>query len=372
MTPQLKLQSLHQAGKHGKVKEQGEAAVKLQSLHPGRKARKEAKDQDAAEVSLYIETKSTKDNHEKKMAATKIQTVHRGRKAKVSRKKRKDAAVQIQKVQRGNLLRKENTFLEEIESLTSNAATVSQILEIAQLSNAKANDWLVDQGYNDIDKLIEMDRDHIDQLLSFVCINSAFSNSRDLYRIISAFKGTGPKMKSNIEDVCKDRRTELGNLKYKNNTSGSAPFIVSCKTGALNDVQRFVELGIGDINMMGAADDSLNECTGLMLAAMNEHVDVVKFLLQLPSIDVSICSSRGWNALHVAAWKNAESTETVQLLADHSTCTTNVLNAKSIYGETPLDKAMGNTCELQNSIVEVLRAKGGRTYKESKKDMSAS
>ena len=39
-----------------------------------------------------------------------------------------------------------------------------------------------------------------------------------------------------------------------------------------------MELGIGDINMMGAADDSLNECTGLMLAAMNEHVDVVKFL----------------------------------------------------------------------------------------------
>ena len=253
-------------------------------------------------------------------------------------------------------------------------ATVSQILEIAQLSNAKANDWLVDQGYNDIDKLIEMDREHIDQLLSFVCKKSTFSNSRDLYRMIAAFKGVGPKLKSNIEEICKVRRTELEQLnsKYKNNTSGSAPFIVSCKTGALNDVQRFVELGIGDINMMGAADDSLNECTGLMLAAMNEHVDVVKFLLQLPSIDVSICTSRGWNALHVAAWKNAESTETVQLLADHSTCTTNVLNAKSIYGETPLDKAMGNTCEVQNSIVEVLRAKGGRTYKENKKDRSAS
>ena len=142
--------------------------MKLQSLHRGRKARK--------------------DNHEKKRAATKIQTLHRGRKAKVSRKKRKDAAVQIQKVQRGNLLRKEGAFLEEIESLTSNAASVSQILEIAQLSNAKANDWLVD-GYNDIDKLIEMDREHIDQLLSFVCKKSTFSNSRDLYRMIAAFKG---------------------------------------------------------------------------------------------------------------------------------------------------------------------------------------
>ena len=85
----MKLQSLHRGRKARKeAKEQGDAAVKLQSLHRGRKARKEAKEQGDA--------------------AVKLQSLHRGRKARKEAKEQGDAAVKLQSLHRGRKARKDN------------------------------------------------------------------------------------------------------------------------------------------------------------------------------------------------------------------------------------------------------------------------
>eukprot|EP00942_MAST-04A_sp_MAST-4A-sp1_P009581 g9581.t1 len=103
------------------------------------------------------------------------------------------------------------------------------------------------------------------------------------------------------------------------------------------------------------------ECTPLMIAAKNEHFQIVKYLIEQGEADPNIANSYGRNALHVAAWKNRTNTELIELLLTHMTL--NSINKKtSWWGATPLDYAYRNyNSPIQQEIIALLRSKGGYT-----------
>ena len=88
------------------------------------------------------------------------------------------------------------------------------------------------------------------------------------------------------------------------------------------------------------------------MAARYERLDVVKYLLSLPQIDVSLTDDTvSWNALHCACYNNKHSLELLKLLLGHSTCNERVINKTDNVGRTPLDKAQyNNKGELKNEI----------------------
>ena len=54
-----------------------------------------------------------------------------------------------------------------------------------------------------------------------------------------------------------------------------------------------------------------------MIAARNEHFQIVKYLIEQGEADPNIADSDGWNALHYAAETNRTNTELIELLLTH-------------------------------------------------------
>ena len=90
---------------------------------------------------------------------------------------------------------------------------------------------------------------------------------------------------------------------------------------------------------MEGEDSGGYESTGLGIASRNEHINVVKYLLSTPDANVAAINKYGYNALHLAAWKNKKDLDTINLLLSHKSCTRKVLNAIAHIGCTPLDLA---------------------------------
>ena len=166
-------------------------------------------------------------------------------------------------------------------------------------------------------------------------------------------------------------------------TAGRIPtfFIFACQRGRMVDVELFVNLHpfhkyITNRDVNGYRDemtlkDMVNqvcrdsrgvECTPLMIAARNEHFQVVQYLIEQGEADPNIATSGGWNALHLAAGYNKTSTETIELLLTHMTL--NSINKKtSTGGATPLNFAYyNNNSPLRQEIIALLRSKGGRAH----------
>ena len=101
------------------------------------------------------------------------------------------------------------------------------------------------------------------------------------------------------------------------------------------------------------------ERTPLMIAARNEHFQIVKYLIEQGEADPNIANSDGWNALHwVAGWIRT-TTELIELLMTHMSL--NSINKKNSYGDTPLDCAYANhRSPIQQEIIALLRSKGGK------------
>ena len=98
------------------------------------------------------------------------------------------------------------------------------------------------------------------------------------------------------------------------------------------------------------------ECTPLMIAAWNEHFQVVKYLIEQGEADPNIANSTGWNALHLAATGNRANAGLILLLVDHMTLDN--INKKSRAGYTPLDLAYRhNRSPLRQEIIALLRSK---------------
>ena len=127
----------------------------------------------------------------------------------------------------------------------------------------------------------------------------------------------------------------------------------ACATGKLNDVK--VLLTINNIDNFGSSAESYG--TPLMVAAENEHIQVVQYLIG-EGADPNIATSYGWNALHWAASNNRTTTELIELLLTNMPL--NSINKKS-WGDTPLDCAYRNNhTPLRQEIIALLRSKGGK------------
>ena len=148
-------------------------------------------------------------------------------------------------------------------------------------------------------------------------------------------------------------------------------FVIACEKGEIGTVKFLIEYGkVNDVNITGKRSNGWDGYTGLMMAARNEHVPVVQYLLSLPSIDVSICGGVGWNALHHACYGNKKSLDVIKLLLGHPTATQYgradyAINQIDDVGRTPLDKAhYNNKSELKDEIIQLLRNHGGLSRRE--------
>eukprot|EP00942_MAST-04A_sp_MAST-4A-sp1_P010981 g10981.t1 len=104
------------------------------------------------------------------------------------------------------------------------------------------------------------------------------------------------------------------------------------------------------------------EYTPLMLAAGNEHFQVVKYLIEQGEADPNIADSDGVNALHLAAGWNRTNTELIELLLTHMSL--NSINQKAGAGDTPLGNAYKyNDSPHRQEIIALLRLKGGKANK---------
>ena len=70
-----------------------------------------------------------------------------------------------------------------------------------------------------------------------------------------------------------------------------------------------------------------------MIAAMHEHFQIVKYLIEQGEADPNIASSHGWNALHYAARYNKKNTKVIELLLTNMPL--NSINKKGSGGALP-------------------------------------
>ena len=164
--------------------------------------------------------------------------------------------------------------------------------------------------------------------------------------------------------------------RYGNEFEGRSALICACQHGRMNDVLLFVNLhrfhkyiemnGVKEgnmtlkemVNQLGK-DSSGYKRTPLMLAARNEHFQIVEYLIEQGEADPNIASSNGNNALHFAAQFNRTTTELIELLLTHMTLDS--INKKDRWGSTPLDCAYHfNRSPLRQEIIALLRSKGGK------------
>ena len=113
------------------------------------------------------------------------------------------------------------------------------------------------------------------------------------------------------------RRLYLLIERYKREFPRGTPIVCACERGRMDDVELFVNLhpyhkyitnrdvnGYRDdmtlkdmVNQVGRAWYGV-EYTPLMIAAKNEHFQLVQYLIEQCEADPNIAFSSGWNALH--------------------------------------------------------------------------
>ena len=149
---------------------------------------------------------------------------------------------------------------------------------------------------------------------------------------------------------------------YKKRDPGCDPFVSACEKGKRKDVQLFIESGmVSDVNRY----DSMG-FTGLINAVRKEHVDVVQYLLTLPTISLAKGDRRvGGNPVDYAANFNQKSTDILKLLLNHPQCNTSIINNTNHDNWTAMDCCLGiNRSDIGHEIVRLLKEKGGH-YNEN-------
>ena len=143
--------------------------------------------------------------------------------------------------------------------------------------------------------------------------------------------------------------------------------VIASEKGYLDVVKYLVETHDGNNNNMTLKEyvnqvgknSRDHECTPLMIAALNEHFQIVKYLIEQCEADPNIADSDGWNALHDAASNNKKDTKLIELLLTNMTL--NSINKKTRWGRTPLDWAYNeNYSPICQKIIDLIRSKGGK------------
>ncbi len=155
------------------------------------------------------------------------------------------------------------------------------------------------------------------------------------------------------------------------------PIVCACERGRVDDVGLFMNLHpyhkyITNRGVNGYRDDmTLKDMvdqdgkgsdgdgyTPLMAAALNEHFQIVKYLIEQCEADPNIADSDGDNALHYAIYNNSTNTDVIQCLLNHMTLDS--INKEDPDGETPLDWCYdANDSPIRQEIIALLRSKGG-------------
>ena len=95
-----------------------------------------------------------------------------------------------------------------------------------------------------------------------------------------------------------------------------------------------------------------------MIAAENEHFQIVQYLIEQGEADPNIASRYGLNALHVASYYNRTNTGLIQLLLNNMSLDS--INQETNYGITPLDYCYEfNGSPIRREIIALIRSKGG-------------
>merc|ERR1711988_404457 len=159
-------------------------------------------------------------------------------------------------------------------------------------------------------------------------------------------KGSG-----DANDISKGRSDKLRN-KYKKEFPRSTPLVCACEKGRFEDVKLLIT-GYNDVNGSNGNNNNnmtlkeyVNQVgkssrgydyTPLMVAAREEHFQIVKYLIEQCEADPNIANSDGRNALHYAAYYNKKDTKLIEFLLTNMPLTS--INKKDRGGNTPLDWA---------------------------------
>ena len=155
------------------------------------------------------------------------------------------------------------------------------------------------------------------------------------------------------------------------------PIVCACEHGRMDDVELFMNLHpfhkyITNRDVNGYRDDMTlkdmvsqvgtdsNGFVSTPLMAANEHLQVVKYLIEQGEADPTIVSyggGGGRNVLHIAAMWNQTDTDLIQFLLNHMTIDS--INQENNDGETPLDCCYKVYNPLRQEISTLLRSKGG-------------
>ena len=121
------------------------------------------------------------------------------------------------------------------------------------------------------------------------------------------------------------------NEKYAKEYPRGTPLIVASELGRLCDVKQYIEIGKLNINMRGRDIRGNNGYTALMQSCWEEHVDITKYLLKFPHINITSRSWNGLTVLHIAALINYKNHETLKLILNHEKCTASFFNDRVFY-----------------------------------------
>ena len=189
-----------------------------------------------------------------------------------------------------------------------------------------------------------------------------------------------------LYQLCKDIqhqfKIQLANelkIKYEEEFPHGTPIVCACEKGRFEDVKLLIT-GYNDVNgsngnnnnnmtlkeyvnQEGTTSRGYGKWTPLMIAAQNEHFQIVKYLIEQCEADPNIANSIGCNALHSAALNNKKDTKLIELLLTNMSL--NSINKKDGGGWTPLDWAYDNESPIKQKIIDLIRSKGGkREYHE--------
>ena len=139
------------------------------------------------------------------------------------------------------------------------------------------------------------------------------------------------------------------------NTSGCeyTALMVASLEGHFDVVKYLCELKLDGKDAVNIHKAGSNGWTSLMYAAFNEHVDIVKYLLS-KGAEIDHADHNGENVLHFVAIHSSRGLDTIKLLLTHSDLKTMNRRTSDEYKNTPLDWAEHNESSIKSSIVELM------------------
>jgi len=119
-----------------------------------------------------------------------------------------------------------------------------------------------------------------------------------------------------------------GQRAYRTTNNTIENLVLACWYGDIQKVQKIVVSKEVDIN------DNYEDETPLMCAMSRNQVDIVKYLLTLPELQLDKRGCSGESALHWAA--EGDNVSVVRLFCQDRRCTPSIVNMKDNYGNTAL------------------------------------